>query len=99
MGHVDLDPIRAPVQLLARGFACFDRTIDQLSTLGYGYFRSIALEGIAAGGGYRQGRNPHSRPRYESFIDGPLDADIAVSRALGLQIANTGKTLLQGTPR
>src|ERR1700704_3444393 len=98
MGHVDLDPIRALVQLFARSFACFDRTIDQLSTLGYGNFRRIAFERIAARGGYRQGRHPHSRPRYESFIDCSLDADITVSRTFGFQIADAGKTLLLGTP-
>ena len=50
MRHVDLDPVGAVVELFARRFARFDRTVDDLRALGHVEFRRVAFEVVAAGG-------------------------------------------------
>src|SRR4051794_23660526 len=46
--HVDLNPVCAVVELLARRFARLNRTVDNLRTLRHLKLGSIAFEGIAA---------------------------------------------------
>src|SRR5882724_6922735 len=98
MRHVDLDPIGAIVELLASRFACLDGPIDQLCTLGYGDLRGVVIQLVPASRGNRTGRNKHPGTRYVTFVDGLLDADVAIAGPFGLDIPNGRKTLLQGTP-
>src|ERR1051326_6667939 len=49
--HVDLDPVGAVVELLARGLARLDRAVDDLHALRHLDLRRVALERIAAGRG------------------------------------------------
>src|SRR5665213_332328 len=99
MGHVHLDPISAIIELLARSFASFYRTIDQLRTLWNRDLRRISLERITARGGDRECRDKHSWPRDISFIYGALDADIAVPRALGFHVTDGSEALLERASR
>ena len=44
MRHVDLDPVGAVVELLARGLAGFDRAVDDLRALRHLEFGRVAFE-------------------------------------------------------
>ena len=99
MGHVNLDPVGAVIELFARRLARLDRAIDDLRAFGHVEFRRIAFEVVAAGGGDGAGDDEQPRPGNVSAFDRLLDSDVAVARAFGLQIAQRGETLLQRAPR
>src|SRR5438132_8554448 len=99
MGHVDLDPVRAVIELLARGLARFDRTVDQLRALRHRDLRRVSLQVVAACGGDGARGGEDARAGNASLIDGLLDADVAVARALGLDVADGRESLLQRAPR
>src|SRR5215469_7412573 len=88
MGHVNLDPVRAVVKLLARSLASLNWSIDELCALRHVDLWRIAFQGIAASGRDCARDDEHARPGNESTFDGLLDADIAISGAFGLDIAN-----------
>src|ERR1700722_14531402 len=48
MRHIDLDPVGAMIQLLPRGFASLDGTVDNLHAFGHVELGSIALQRISA---------------------------------------------------
>src|SRR3954466_9342090 len=48
--HVDLDPVGAVLELLARGFARLNRTVDDLDSLRNRDLRRVSLQVVAAGG-------------------------------------------------
>src|SRR5690242_16278776 len=99
MGHVDLDPVGAVIELLARRFARFDRAVDELCALGNDDLRRVALEVVAAGGGDGARGGENARAGDALFVDGLLDADVAVAGALRFDIANGGESLLQRAMR
>src|ERR1700756_4576627 len=99
MGHIDLDPVGAVIELLARRFPRFDRTVDDLSALRNGDLRRVSLEVIAAGGGDGARGGEDAWPWDAPFVDGLLDAEVAVPGALGLDIADGGESLLERTAR
>src|SRR5436853_4110669 len=95
MRHVDLDPVSAVVELLARSFARFNRTVNQLRAFGNGNVRVVAFERISAGRRNRASDAEDARSGNDAFIHGALDAHVAVSRAFSLEIADGGKTLFE----
>jgi hypothetical protein len=95
MGHVDLEPIGAVIELLAGRLARLDRTVDQLRPFRHFDLRSVTLEVVAAGGGDGACDHEHSRSRDASLIDGHLDSDVAIPGTLGLHVAEGGEALLQ----
>ncbi len=98
MCHVHLDPVRAVLELLPRGFARFHRTIHKLRALGHVQFRRVTLQVVAAGGGNcaRGAKNP--RPWNRAFLNGLLNFNVAVTRAFRFQIAQRRKSLFQRAP-
>src|SRR5207302_4038749 len=99
MRHVDLDPVRAMIELLARGLARLDRTVDQLRAFRHSDLRRVSLQVVAAGGGDGARGGEDARSGNASLVDGLLDADVAVSRTLGLDVADGGESLLQRAAR
>ena len=99
MGHVHLDPVRSMIELLARRFARFDRTIDELGAFRHFDFRRVAFEVVAAGGRDCARDHEHARAGNPPFVDGHLDPDVAIAGAFGLHIANGGETLLERAAR
>ena len=99
MRHVDLDPVRAVVQLFARRLARLHRTVDDLNALRHLDLRRIAFQGIAASrrNAARGGKDP--RPRNVALVHGHLDSDIAIAGTLGLHVADGGEALLQSASR
>src|SRR6202049_2909726 len=95
--HIHLDPVRAVVQLAAPCFAPLDGPIDQLRAFWHLDFGRIPLEVVAASRGDRTRRYEHARAGNVAFIDRLLDADVAVSRALGLDVTNRSEALFQRT--
>src|SRR5690348_13218693 len=83
MRHVDLDPVRTIVELLARGFARLNWAIDQLCPFWNCDLGSVALERIAASAGNCASGDKHARTGNVAGVDCFLDPDIAVTRALG----------------
>src|SRR6201999_2208594 len=95
MGHVDLDPVGAVFELLAGGFARFDRAIDDLHAFGHVEFWRVIFEVVSAGGGDSPRGAEKSWAGNGAFGDGFLDFDIAVAGAFGFQIAESGKSLFE----
>src|SRR5258706_5337894 len=95
VGHVNLQPVRAVFELLSRRFAGFHWPVDDLHALWHHEFGSVTFQVVTAGGGNSTRRSEHARARNGSFLDGLLDADIAVARALGLDIAQCRKPRLE----
>src|ERR1700751_1591619 len=84
MRHVHLDPVGTVIELLARRAPRFDRPVDQLRPLGDDDLRRITLERVTAGRGNRACGDEHARTRDVALLDGLLDADVAITSALGL---------------
>ena len=82
------------LELLPRGFARFNRTIDQLRALGHFNFRRIALERIPSRGRDRARHYKETRPGNVSFLDCLFDADVSVARSLRFYIAQGREALL-----
>ena len=99
MRHVDLDPVGAVIELLARRFARFDRTIDQLRTFRHFDLRRITLEVVAAGRRNRARDDEHAWAGNLTFVDGLLDADVAVAGAFRFDVANRREALLERASR
>ena len=97
--HVDLDPVGAVVELLARRFARLDRTVDDLHAFRHFDLRRVAFKRISAGGRNCARRNKHPRPGNISALDGHLDADIAIARTFGLHVAHGREALFERAPR
>ena len=97
--HINLDPVRAVVELLASRFPCFHRAIDHLYSFRHFQFRSVSLERIATSRRNCASRDEQAWTRNVSALDRLLDADIAIPRALGFDITQRGETLLQRTTR
>src|SRR2546423_10776723 len=74
MGHVNLHPIHAVGELLARGFAGLDRAINYLHAFGQNVLdlRSVTLQWIPAGGGNGAAGAEDARARNVAFFDGLL---------------------------
>ena len=96
--HVDLEPVGAVGELLARGLARLDRPVDQLGALGHVELRGVSLQRIAARGRDRSRDHEHPRPRDVAPLDRLLDADIAVAGALGLDVADGREALIERPP-
>ena len=96
MRHVDLDPVRAVLQLLTRDLAQLHRPIAKLRALGHHDIGIVAFQRISAGD--RDGARNHQQARAgdKTGVDRLLDADVAVTGALGFQVAQRGESLLQG---
>ena len=99
MRHVHLDPVRAVVELLARGLARLDRSIDDLHALRHFDLRRVALERISSGGRDRARRNKQPRPGNVSAFNRLLDAHIAVARTFGFHVAQSGEALFERASR
>src|SRR5207244_1516603 len=97
--HVDLDPVGAVFELLARRLARIDRTIDDLRALRDGDLGRVTFEVIAAGGGDGARGGEDARAGDAPFIDGHLDAEVAVPRSLGLHVADGGEPLFERAAR
>src|SRR5439155_18610649 len=97
--HVHLDPVRAVIQLLARRLARLDGAIDQLRPLRHLELGRIPFQHVATARRDRARRYEHARARNVALVDRLLDADVAISRALGFDIANRREALFQRTPR
>src|SRR5947209_19516851 len=95
MGHVDLDPVGAVLDLLAGSFASFDGAVDQLCAFGQSEVGVVSFERVSAGHRDGAGNDEHAGPGDVSVFDGVADADITVSGALGLEIADGGESLLE----
>ena len=96
VGHVDLDPVGAALELLARRLARLDGPVDELGAAGQVHeLRRVSFERISAGGGDGTGRREDPRPRDVAAIHRLLDADVAVARALGLHVSDGGEALLE----
>src|SRR5215471_16509612 len=98
MRHVDLDPVGAVIELLARRLSCFDRTINDLSSLWDFQLGGTAFEHIAAGRGNRAGCHEQAGAWNVAAIDGLLDAHVAVAGTLGLDITQSRESLFQSPP-
>src|SRR5580700_9396984 len=98
MGHVDLNPVGAVIELLARGLARFDGTVDDLDALRHFDLGRVTFEGISAGGRDGASGDEKTRPGNVSAFDGHFDADVAVAGAFGFHVAERGETLLEGAP-
>src|ERR1022692_1360330 len=99
MRHVDLDPVRAMVELLPCRLARFYRAIHNLGSLGHVELGSIAFQRITACGRYGAGRDEQARPWNIASLDGLLYAHIAITGAFSLHVAQGSETLLQRPPR
>src|ERR1700676_4115206 len=99
VGHVDLKPVGAVLELVAGHFASFDRAVENLNPARHGKFGSITLERISAGGGDPAGGSKNAGTRNGAFFNGLLDAHVTVSRAFGFDIANRSEALIEGTAR
>ena len=87
------------IQLLARGLARLDGAVDQLCSFRHHELGRIPFQHVATGRRDRARRYEHSRARNVALVDRLFDADVAISRALGLDIANRREPLFQRTPR
>src|ERR1700743_888149 len=96
MGHVDLDPVGAVIELRACGFSSFYWAVDDLYAFGHVEFRGVAFEVIATGGGDTAGSAEEARAGDGAFGDGFLDFDVAVAGAFGFEVAQGGETLIEG---
>src|SRR5438105_11106515 len=99
VGHVDLDPVGALLELLAGRLARLDRAVDELRSLGHVDLGSISLQRIAAGSGDGAGRGEDARAGDVAAVDRLLDSDVAIAGALGLDVAAGGEALLQRAAR
>src|SRR5882672_3508726 len=95
VGHVNLQPVRAVFELLSRGFAGFHWPVDDLHAFWDHEFGSVTFQVVTAGGGNSTRCAEHARAGNRSFLDGLLDADVAVAGTLGLDIAQCCKSLLK----
>src|SRR5258706_14600979 len=95
VGHVNLQPVRAVLELLSRRFAGFNWPVDDLNAFWHHEFGSVTFQVVTAGGGNSTRRSEHARAGNGSFLDGLLDADVAVARALRLNVTQGRKSLLQ----
>src|SRR3954464_3318545 len=59
--HVDLDPVRAVIELLARRLARLNRAVNELRAFRDRDLRRVSLEVVAAGGGDRARRGEDAR--------------------------------------
>src|SRR5215469_2480760 len=96
--HVDLDPVGAMIELFPRRLTGFDWTIGDLRSLGHFKLRRVTLQGIASSSRNRPRGYQQARPRNISAIDRLLDSHVAVSRTLGLDIAQGGESLCERPP-
>src|SRR5215471_14075682 len=80
--HVDLDPVRAMVELFPRRLAGLDGTVGNLRSLGHFKFRRVTFQRIASGGRNRSRRHEHPWPRDVPSIDRLLDPHITVAGTL-----------------
>jgi len=97
--HIHLDPVRTVVELLARRLARFHRPVDNLGAFGHFELGSIAFQHVPASARDCPGRRKQPWSRNIARVDRLLDTDVAVSRALGLHIAQGRKSLLECPPR
>ena len=95
MGHIDLDPVGAVIKLLAGRLARRDRPVNDLCALGHVEFRRVALQIVATGTGNGASGDNQTRPGNVAAFDRHLDADVAITGAFGLHVAQRGKALLQ----
>src|SRR5258708_10986384 len=98
MRHVDLDPVSAVINLLARDLAQFDWTIAELRALGDDNVRIVAFQRISAGNRDRARHHEQARAGNVSGIDGLLDADVAVTTPFVLNLSQPAQPPLQCPP-
>src|SRR5260221_10058370 len=91
--HVDLDPVRAVIELLARRLAGFHGAVDDLNTLGHGEFGSIAFQVVAGGGGNAAGCAEDARAGGGALFNCLLDADVAITGTFSLDVAKGWEAL------
>src|SRR5271156_871947 len=96
MGHVNLDPVGAVIELFAGGFSSLHWAVDDLRAFGHVEFGRIAFEVVAAGGGDGAGGAKQAWAGDGAFGDGLFDFDVAVACAFGFYITERRKTLLEG---
>src|SRR4051794_18668856 len=99
MRHVDLEPIGAVIELLTRCLASFHGTIDNLNSLGHDDLGRVPSKVITAGGRDPARHNEQTRTGDVALFNRHLDADIAIASALGFDIAQSRKALLQRPTR
>src|ERR1700760_1330260 len=97
MRHVDLDPVGAVIELLARGFARLDWAVDDLHAFGHIEFRRVAFEVVASGGRDAAGGAEEAWAGDGAFGDGFFYFDVAVACAFRFEIAESGEALLKRT--
>src|SRR5690242_12959838 len=93
--HVNLDPIGPMIQLLTRSLAGFDGPIHDLRALRNIELWSVVLEVVSSGCGYGPRCAKKPRSRNCALLDGLLDFNIAVARALRLQVAKSRESLFE----
>src|SRR5215472_8338824 len=99
MRHVNLDPICTVFKLLPRNLSQLYGPIAKLRTFRHDYVRVITFQRIAASYGNGPCCRKNAWSGNVTAIDGHLDPDVAVTRSLSLNIADSGEALLQTAPR
>src|SRR5579863_3567081 len=86
------------VELLPRRLAGLNRAVHYLGAFGHIKLWGVAFERITACRGYGASRDEQARAWNIALFNGHLDADIAVTSALGFDVAQCGEALFQRTP-
>ena len=95
---VDLDPVGAVRELLANRFASALDAIHNLHAHRKRHFRRISARAVAAGHRHRSRRHKQSRTGNHAVGNRALHIDIRVHRALGLEVAQRGESVIEGDP-
>src|ERR1700687_5311030 len=98
MRHINHDPVRTVVELLARGLPRLDWPIDDLHPLWNFVFRGVTLQRISSGGRDRARRHKQARPWNVSAFNGLFDAHVAITRTFGFHITQRGEALFERAP-
>src|SRR6185369_14792582 len=84
--HIDLDPVRAVLQLLPRDLAQFYWTVTKLRALGHHNVWVVAFQGVAARDRDCAGHNQKPRAGNEAGIDRLFDSNVAVAFAFRFEV-------------
>src|SRR4051794_34919700 len=96
MRHVNLDPVGAVLDLLARDLAHLHWTVAELRAFWDHDVRVVAFERVATGDRDRARDHEHTRTWNVAVVDGFFDPDVPIARALSLDVADCGESLFQG---
>src|SRR5271163_654841 len=98
MGHIDLDPVGAVIELFACSLTGLYRAVDNLHALRYFNLGRVTLQWISTGCRDRAGRDKHARTGNISAFNGHLDANVAIASAFGFHVAQGSESLFERTP-